>query len=282
MSEVMSSADGTPSLLDLEEVLTAIPGDDPCGPDMRGDGSENAPFHAFRRRFAEAKVRERETIQHALGSGWGLADTLGSTLTEWSTVLDMGVALLRDRSKDLHVAASVVEALVRLHGFAGLRDGLELAARLVETCWDDLHPRTDDPAGRIEPLSGWHGDGPSLRPLIWRVPLLPAGIGYGEYCQKYGAPAGAGMAPAGPAIPAAVAALAAQGGPEFYARLQADIAACHAALRHLNRALEDRLGYPAGPAIEDALKTVHGAVETFARLVPEADAEAATIRTQPC
>src|SRR5262245_35942232 len=46
---------------------------------------------------------------------------------DWRLVLRRGVEILAERSKDLEIVASMIEALVRLHGFAGLRDGVRLA-----------------------------------------------------------------------------------------------------------------------------------------------------------
>src|SRR5690349_20253178 len=44
------------------------------------------------------------------------------------------------KSKDLEVALQLVEALTKVYGFAGLRDGLHLLHRLMAECWDRVHP----------------------------------------------------------------------------------------------------------------------------------------------
>src|SRR5581483_10899940 len=51
------------------------------------------------------------------------------------------------------VAARLTEALVKLGGFAGARDGLRLLRRLVDECWDRLYPPLDDdPEARAAPF----------------------------------------------------------------------------------------------------------------------------------
>src|SRR5262249_15226480 len=63
---------------------------------------------------------------------------------------------LSGSSKDLLVAARLVEALTREHGYRGLRDGLRLMRRLVSECWDRLQPSIeseDDMGRRAAPFS---------------------------------------------------------------------------------------------------------------------------------
>jgi type VI secretion system protein ImpA len=66
---------------------------------------------------------------------------------DWNLVMDTAVTTIVEHSKDLWVAAWLIEALVRLHGFAGLRDGFRLARELCERFWDDIHPRPDEESG---------------------------------------------------------------------------------------------------------------------------------------
>lgn len=53
------------------------------------------------------------------------------------------------------------EALIRLHGLAGLRDGLALIRALVEDHWDGLYPEPDEDGieTKVAPLTGLNGDG---------------------------------------------------------------------------------------------------------------------------
>ena len=59
-------------------------------------------------------------------------------------MLDVAPSILKDASKDIEVAAWYIEALVRVHGYAGFRDGLKLAQQLAVTFWDDIYPIPDE------------------------------------------------------------------------------------------------------------------------------------------
>jgi type VI secretion system protein ImpA len=63
---------------------------------------------------------------------------------EWTAIAKLTQATLAKTSKDLLVAARLTEALVKLHGFAGLRDSLHLMRLMIEQCWDRLHPVIED------------------------------------------------------------------------------------------------------------------------------------------
>ena len=63
---------------------------------------------------------------------------------QWDRVVALGTSLLKEETKDLQVAAWIVEALARLHGFAGLRDGLALVRAIQERFWDSYFPEIED------------------------------------------------------------------------------------------------------------------------------------------
>jgi type VI secretion system protein ImpA len=63
---------------------------------------------------------------------------------DWKAIIRLAEDTLRGSSKDLLVAARLVEAATIEHGFAGLRDGLDLLDQLAETAWDRLHPQLQD------------------------------------------------------------------------------------------------------------------------------------------
>src|SRR5262249_40431356 len=73
-------------------------------------------------------------------------------LADWSSIIRLSQDTLRTTSKDLLVAARLTEALVKKHGFGGLRDGLQLLRRMIEDCWDRMHPSIED--GDLEVRAG--------------------------------------------------------------------------------------------------------------------------------
>lgn len=62
---------------------------------------------------------------------------------DWVGVHTLATDLLTTRTKDLQIAAWLLEAWIRLHGFAGARIGFELLAALCEQYWNDLYPLPD-------------------------------------------------------------------------------------------------------------------------------------------
>src|SRR5205823_3951240 len=74
-------------------------------------------------------------------------DELEKREPDWPAIIDLAKECLTTTSKDLFVAARLAEALLMVHGFAGLRDGFILLRRLVEECWDRLMPSAKDADG---------------------------------------------------------------------------------------------------------------------------------------
>jgi type VI secretion system protein ImpA len=63
---------------------------------------------------------------------------------DWAGIARTAQEQLTGSSKDFLLGARLTEALTKLHGFAGLRDGLHLLADLVDQCWDRVHPTPDE------------------------------------------------------------------------------------------------------------------------------------------
>jgi len=130
----MSSAE----TVDFESLLAPIPGDKPGGESIRYAG----PYDA---------IEEARRADDALTQGDWQRDTKAS---DWRRVVELASDALSKRSKDVQVAAWMTEALIRLHGFAGLRDGCRLLREMSERFWDHLHPEADgdDLEGRAGPI----------------------------------------------------------------------------------------------------------------------------------
>ncbi|MGB0672008.1 MAG: type VI secretion system protein TssA, partial [Rhodospirillales bacterium] len=89
---------------------------------------------------------------------------------DWWQVKKLTLDVLTTRSKDLQVAAYLLEAMIHLHGFGGAVRGFEVMNRLCETYWDDLHPLIDgdDLDFRVAPVE-WVNEKLSI--AVQRVPL---------------------------------------------------------------------------------------------------------------
>ena len=160
-------------MLDTESLLRPIREDAPAGDNLREDPSPSSPYYQIK----DARNAARSTERAALTSD----DPEHAPSGDWGPVLELGPKLLAESSKDLEVAAWIVEALVRESGFAGLAQGFDLVRGLVEAFWDDLHPRPDEDGifTRVAPLTGLNGEdaeGTLIVP-IGMVPLLYDGDG---------------------------------------------------------------------------------------------------------
>ncbi|MFO0875771.1 MAG: type VI secretion system protein TssA [Gemmataceae bacterium] len=136
----------TQPLLAFDQLLAPIPGDDPAG--------EPVTF-ATRAEMEEA----RKEVDPA---DFDADDPLRPTeakKADWKGIVRLATKTLTGTSKDLLVAARLTEALTRIHGYGGLADGLQLLRRMLDECWDRLHPAIED--GDMEVRAGpfnWLGD----------------------------------------------------------------------------------------------------------------------------
>jgi type VI secretion system protein ImpA len=152
---------GSADILDLEQLLAPVSQDKPCGESLRWD-----PV------YDEIKAARREDSKDPLEAGEALQ-------ANWPLVIEKASEALARKSKDLMLAGYLCEALVRVHGFAGLRDGLRLINALVGRYWDGLYPLTadEDLEPRAAPLV-WltEGDrGARLPNRVRDIPLVPGG-----------------------------------------------------------------------------------------------------------
>jgi type VI secretion system protein ImpA len=115
----------SPSLLDFDSLLAPIPGDDPAGEDL--------PFDV-RQKLDEYRQEIDNPDQPE-----------ASKKPDWAGVVRLAQDTLTKTSKHLRPAARLTEALVKLHGFAGLRDGVRVMRRLIEDCWDRMRPTLTEP-----------------------------------------------------------------------------------------------------------------------------------------
>lgn len=268
------AASGSPEVIDVESLLQPIPGDNPAGTDIRTDVSPTSLYY----RIKDARAAARATERAALVDG---PETGGQVPPEWATVLETGPAILREHAKDLDVAAWTIEALVRRHGFPGLRDGFRLAKGLVERFWDGLYPLPDEEgvATRVASLSGLNGEeaeGTLIAPII-QVPVT-GGASAGPFAtwqyqqalevQRITDPESLQRRLDGGATTMEVFEKAVHGTPpEFFRTLKADLEAAMEAYAALGVLLDEKCGSAAPPAgaIRSALQSCLDGIVYFAR-----------------
>ncbi len=115
----------TKPLLDLEALLAPIPGDTPAGASLR-----YAPDYDEIKSFLPKP--DRDAFESSGQDG------------QWAKLVQVASQKLRDKSKDLAIAAWLTEGLVHQHGFAGLRDGLLLIHGLCDRFWEGVYPLADE------------------------------------------------------------------------------------------------------------------------------------------
>jgi type VI secretion system protein ImpA len=176
----------TEPILDLATLLAPIDGADPAGVDVRLDDSPSSAYYVIK--DARSAAREIEK-QLANRPGAAAADGGPTPDAEWRKIRNQAPKLLTSQSKDFEVVMWLTEALLRLEGFAGLRDGLALAAALLQNFPEGVHPRPDEDGpiatvATVAALSGLQSAGALIQPLraVWLSDCLePGPVAYWEY-----------------------------------------------------------------------------------------------------
>ena len=140
------------NVIEIDALLADISEDGPHGSDIREDRSPTSDYYTIKDARNSARAAERSAM---------FDDSDSDLLAPWRIVADTAEKILRNKSKDLEVASWYTEALIRLHGFAGLRDGIALMQGLVERYWEGLYPQPDEDGleTKVAPLTGLNGDG---------------------------------------------------------------------------------------------------------------------------
>ncbi len=136
--------------LDLEALLTPISAEKPAGDSLRYSGLYEA---------VEAARREDDP---SLPQGVWKTELKRA---DWKEAARLCLDALETRSKDLQLAAWLLEAWIHLEGLPGTAAGLDVLAALCESFWETVHPLPQD------------GDaGYRMAPLEWVADRLPDAV----------------------------------------------------------------------------------------------------------
>ncbi|HEY8560316.1 MAG TPA: type VI secretion system protein TssA [Pyrinomonadaceae bacterium] len=124
----MAEIEPKPSVINFETLLAPISEDNPSGEYLRYSGIYDE--------ISEARRSDKDVPQGEWQTELKYAD--------YRKVISLAVPALEKDTKDLQIAAWLSEALVKEHGFVGLRDCLRLVTGLQETFWETLHPEIDE------------------------------------------------------------------------------------------------------------------------------------------
>ena len=134
----------SPEILDFESMLAPISEESPAGVPLRGGDSDA--------RQAYQKVKDARDVcrnaERQMLNSWGSEDADQVEPADWSKVKSAAIEVLSNRSKDLWIAAWLLESLIREDGFAGLRDGFRFIREMVEKYFEyGIHPLPDKEFG---------------------------------------------------------------------------------------------------------------------------------------
>lgn len=115
-------------VINIEALLAPIPGENTAGENLQYTGAHD-------------EIREARRADENFEQGDWKRDL---KVADWHQVLSLATEALTGKTKDLQISAWLAEAIVKLHGLAGLRDGLRLMRRLHEEFWDNLYPEIDE------------------------------------------------------------------------------------------------------------------------------------------
>lgn len=121
----------TDPVLDFATLLAPIPGDEPAG--------KGVPYTLRQKLRAERKDTEPHPDDPSQPNIPRKVD--------WPGIKRICQETLTNTSKDLEIALHLVEAVTKLHQFAGLRDGLVLLRGMITECWDRMHPIPEEGEG---------------------------------------------------------------------------------------------------------------------------------------
>jgi type VI secretion system protein ImpA len=272
---------GSGPVLKIDELIADIPGEQRAGTDHQQDRSPSSLFEAISSAFTEARDRENrrrggqpaDPVRGFGGPPPGPAN--------WNPILDKAPEFIQKQSKDLRIATYLLEALARLKGFAGLRDGFQLYRKLVDKFWGEFHPRPDAQRGWEKPfvwlgsMNGSAGkEGPLVEAINW-IPLVPAahfGRWHVEEAQKLESAKATDSADADVPKPQAVRTAVANASPQFFSSLLDDITECAREYDELIALVEQKLAaLPKEQAVpppqsSNIREAIRGCAETLKRL----------------
>ncbi len=114
---------------DADTLLSPISADDPTGPSLRYEGTYDL--------IAGLRREDDPTLAQGI---WKTE----LKKADWPRTAQTCIGAIESKSKDIQIAAWLLEAWLHLHGFAGIREGLHVIAELCDIYWDRLHPDLED------------------------------------------------------------------------------------------------------------------------------------------
>jgi len=155
-------------VIDIDALLAPIPGENPAGEDLR-----------YSPTYDEIKDARRTEETLELGDWKREIKT-----ADWDKVITITVEMLSKKTKDLQIAAWLLEALTVMEGFDGLVAGLRILTGLLRDYWENAYPLIEegDLEFRSAPLEFINE---KLRTLSKQIPLTDRKVTPGYSLLKW-------------------------------------------------------------------------------------------------
>ncbi len=114
--------------IDIEAILTPIPGDNPAGESLR-----------YEPVYDEIKEAKRADDPFDRGEWQQELKT-----SDWEKVISLSVDALTQKTKDIQITVWLTEALIMQDGFDGLLTGFKILTGFLKDFWDHVYPEIDD------------------------------------------------------------------------------------------------------------------------------------------
>jgi type VI secretion system protein ImpA len=159
----------TDSAIPISDLTNPLEGS-PVGVPLRDSSGEMLPAWRELRDLARTARDKEKQAQKAN------EDQLFAAINDWRDVKEGALSLLRETTKDLEVAALLLESSVRTDSYEGIADGFELLAELVDRFWYDLVARAKEGLAE-EDIDEDSIFGDLLRPIGALDGILPEKLG---------------------------------------------------------------------------------------------------------
>ena len=125
----------TDNIIDIAQFIAPISEEAPAGIDVRVEAKAQSLYYDLKEIRHNLRKQEDELL---------LNNADHASLPSWQGVIQQAHTLLCTHSKDLEIAAWLVEGLVREHGYQGLIAGAQLLTHLVNQYGEVIYPAADE------------------------------------------------------------------------------------------------------------------------------------------
>jgi type VI secretion system protein ImpA len=153
-----------------EDLLTPIAGENPSGENLYYD-----------KVFDQIKEARKEGEDGPLGAEF---EQVQKKKADHRAVVKLAGDALAKRSKDLRLAAWLVESQLVVEGYGVLKPGIELLQSLQETFWATLYPEIEEGNDIELRMVSMETAAKLIADAIRKVPLTRSGLSYVDYLES--------------------------------------------------------------------------------------------------